>query len=143
MRFIDEIILHIIDSDKPSHDNVETIRQWHLERGFKDIGYHIYVNRKGEEEEGRPLTQIGAHTFKHNLKTIGVATFGKFKTERLQAQVEGVENLIIKLKGQYPAITKVSQHSNYDGKKPHCAGFTKSQMEYFNSLVSDNNTIKG
>ena len=37
-RRVDRIFLHCSASDVPAHDNVETIRKWHLDRGFDDIG---------------------------------------------------------------------------------------------------------
>lgn len=133
-----EIILHIIDSDNPKHDNIETIRAWHMEeRGWVDVGYHKYINSQGEIQDGRPLDQMGAHTKGHNKNTFGLATFGKFGTQRTQKQYAGIIGAIMDLKIQFPSIIKVSQHSDHDQKKPHCAGFTKSQMYYFNLLTHD------
>lgn len=136
MRKLTTIILHIIDSDIPAHDNVETIRKWHVEeRGFNDIGYHRYVNAKGKRFQGRPDEKIGAHTKGHNTGSIGIATFGKFGTERTQDQYVGIIQEIIAINLKYPSVKLVKQHSDFDPKKPHCAGFTQSQMDYFNQLI--------
>ena len=138
MRTPKEIILHIIDSDNPKHDNIETIRSWHTSppRNWSDVGYHFYITSKGERQPGRPLKITGAHTLGHNRDTIGVSTFGKFGTERTQKQYQGIIELIMDLKIQFPSIVSVKQHSDYDPvNRAHCAGFNGSQMEYLNTLV--------
>jgi hypothetical protein len=54
------------------------IRQWHLNRGFNDIGYHKYVDRSGYAHNGRDLNVIGAHTQGHNQDSIGIAYEGRW-----------------------------------------------------------------
>jgi len=34
--------------------SVDTIRQWHLKRGFVDVGYAWIVRKNGDLEYGRP-----------------------------------------------------------------------------------------
>ena len=38
---------------------VEQLRQCHLQRGFKDIGYHFYITRDGELHHCRPISEPG------------------------------------------------------------------------------------
>ena len=84
MRHISKIILHCSDSDLISHDNVETITSWHLERGFKSIGYHYIItktNPQGKFEAtlyyGRPIQVAGAHCLGHNQDSIGIVLTGR------------------------------------------------------------------
>jgi len=37
------------------------IREWHMTKGWSDIGYHFVIGPDGHCEEGRPLYRPGAH----------------------------------------------------------------------------------
>lgn len=52
------------------------IRQWHLERGWSDIGYHYVIRRNGLVEHGRSVDIAGAHAKGHNKHSIGVCLVG-------------------------------------------------------------------
>lgn len=96
MRKINKIVVHCSDSDNPKHDNVETIRQWHTERGFigpdgisgtqDDIGYHWVITQDGTLHPGRPEDKIGAHVKGHNKDSIGICLTGSHKTVASPAQ---------------------------------------------------------
>ena len=61
----------------PQRDvDVAEIRQWHKEKGWRDIGYHFVIRRSGDVELGRPLSQTGAHVKGHNKANIGVCMVG-------------------------------------------------------------------
>lgn len=51
------------------------IREWHLDRGWKDIGYHLVIRRDGMLEQGRPWDQVGAHTLGNN-EAFGICVVG-------------------------------------------------------------------
>lgn len=112
MRKITKIIVHCSDSDNPKHDNVETIRQWHSERGFTgpdgvrgthdDIGYHIYIDKFGMLRAGRPLGKAGAHTVGHNADSIGVCLGGR--EEFSPAQFTALEQAVKFLRGWFGHI---------------------------------------
>ena len=78
------IVIHCSASDRPEHDNIETIRAWHKSKGFKDVGYHFYIRQDGTIEIGRPLDddgileseEIGAHTLGINQESIGICLGG-------------------------------------------------------------------
>ena len=44
MRKIDKIIVHCSATPKGKHFSAETIKSWHLKRGFSDIGYHFIIH---------------------------------------------------------------------------------------------------
>ena len=51
MRKINKIILHCAATPEQREVSLETIRKWHLQRGFNDIGYYtIFVNIGLERE---------------------------------------------------------------------------------------------
>lgn len=94
MQRLNNIIMHCSDSN---FGCVREIRNWHLERGWRDIGYHFVVMNGfpvsglyiptlcGSIECGRYLNEdlmvmgqeIGAHALGYNDKSIGVCVVGK------------------------------------------------------------------
>jgi N-acetylmuramoyl-L-alanine amidase len=78
MRSIKLVVVHCSDSDIKAHDNIETIRGWHVkERGFSDVGYHYFISKDGKVHSGRPEETVGAHAVRHNSGSIGVCLSGR------------------------------------------------------------------
>lgn len=76
MRKIDGIIIHCSATPEGRDVTVQTIRQWHKAKGWRDIGYHFIIRLDGTVEQGRPVEQQGAHCTGHNQTTIGVCYIG-------------------------------------------------------------------
>lgn len=82
------IVVHESDSNSSNID-AATIREWHLARGWEDIGYH-YVIRDGDGdpmadgklEQGRDTSLCGAHCMGLNLESIGICVVGSFRDRR-------------------------------------------------------------
>lgn len=72
----DCIIFHHALADRA---DVDTIRSWHLERGWDDIGYHFVISKNGKIEPGRTLDSVGAHALGRNENSIGVCLEGDFR----------------------------------------------------------------
>lgn len=85
--FINKVIVHCSDSEFGDADD---IKHWHLQRGFKDIGYHYVVlngfrdkdapyiaSDDGKIESGRPINHKGAHTKGHNENSLGICLIGR------------------------------------------------------------------
>ena len=87
---------------------VERLRECHLQRGFRDIGYHFYITRDGEIHRGRALEKVGAHCRNHNAHSIGVCyeggldANGKPKDTRTLEQKGALLALLRELKRQFP-----------------------------------------
>lgn len=99
------------------------IRDWHLEKGWRDIGYHYVIRRDGSLEKGRDVSEAGAHVKGRNADTIGVCMVGGVN-ESNQAdsnftlsQYIRVVELINYLKNEYPSIDKVSGHRDHTSLK--------------------------
>ena len=60
MRKINLIVIHCSDTYARMDIGVNEIRQWHLQRGFNDIGYHYVIRRDGAIEQGRPIEKPGS-----------------------------------------------------------------------------------
>ena len=94
MAQIKNIIIHCSDSP---FGNVNDIRQWHKEKGWRDIGYHFVILNglldpdfylpalNGSIECGRPLdgdkwivgNEVGAHALGYNKNSIGICLIGE------------------------------------------------------------------
>jgi len=120
MRNVDKHIIHCSDS---AFGDAEMIRQWHLERGFKDIGYHFVIRPDGEIEVGRMMNHVGAHCAKHNTKSIGTCLIGKESfTEK---QFRSLRALHKMLKSFYPYI-ELCAHNQFNAYKT-CPNFDVHQ----------------
>ena len=76
MRKINLIVIHCSDTYARMDIGVNEIRQWHLQRGFNDIGYHYVIRRDGAIEQGRPIEKPGAHAAGYNTNSIGICYAG-------------------------------------------------------------------
>ena len=74
------IIHHSAGQDHPAFD-VAGIRDWHLNKGWRDIGYHLLIEKvKGRYEAilGRPFDERGAHCIGQNQRSLGVCFIGDY-----------------------------------------------------------------
>jgi hypothetical protein len=134
-RQIDEIIIHCA-ATRPDWMQGQTaeakrdeIRRWHKDRGWRDIGYHYFIDRNGRTVAGRPLQEAGAHTKGHNSKSIGICLAGGHGSSENDAfldnytfeQEQALRVLINELKVRIPGIKKITGHNQYAAKA--CPGF--------------------
>jgi len=75
-RAVDRIFLHCSASDRPKHDNVDTMRTWHLARGWSDVGYHYFIRKDGTVEDGRSVDLTPAAQGGNNTGTIAICLHG-------------------------------------------------------------------
>ena len=126
-RKIKEIIVHCSATPEGKDYSVDTIRKWHLQRGFADIGYHYIIYRDGSIHIGRDEYVIGAHCKGHNSNSIGVcyiggcASDGKTpKDTRTAEQKQSLVKLLKELKAKYP---QASIHGHRDFANKACPSF--------------------
>jgi len=122
MRAIHKIIIHCTATREGDDISVDTIRRWHLARGWSDIGYHYVIDIKGSINAGRPIELIGAHTKGQNKYSIGIAYVGGVEADgvtpkdtRTKAQKDAIIRLVKKLKGCYPDVT-IHGHNEFSNK---------------------------
>ena len=116
--------------------SAEEVRQWHLARGFSDIGYHFVVRRNGSFELGRDINLRGAHDLKKNHKSIGILICGDFSKEvPTTAQLKMAANLFRVMKQKYGNHLKPVYHRSREEENP-CPGL-KFPREYFNRLLAE------
>jgi len=124
-----KVILHCAATpDFKEHDKrfdivgVDEIREWHLDRGFQDVGYHYVIRRSGVVEVGRKITIIGAHCYGQNRDSIGVCWVGTFYPTR--TQIQELINLYRLFKANYD-IHHYDWYGHYEfNTKKRCPGFS-------------------
>jgi len=92
------VILHCSATKNNEKCDISEIRKWHLERGFKDVGYHIVVQPDGEIQRGRALNEVGAHCEGENADSIGICLIGNdkftvYQFDALKYQIDGIRML--------------------------------------------------
>jgi N-acetylmuramoyl-L-alanine amidase len=122
MRAIHKIIIHCTATREGDNISVDTIRRWHLNRGWSDIGYHYVIDIKGNINAGRPIELMGSHTRGENKYSIGVAYVGGVEADgvtpkdtRTKAQKDAIIRLVKKLKGCYPDVS-IHGHNEFSNK---------------------------
>lgn len=134
-RYINEIIVHCSATAEGKDFTTAQIKQWHLARGFSDIGYHWVIYRDGSVHPGRDESKIGAHCTGHNSYSIGVCYIGGCATDgitpkdtRTDAQKTALVKLLKELKVKYPKAT-IHGHRKFANKA--CPSFD-AKKEYAN-----------
>ncbi len=134
MRTITEIIVHCSATPEGRDYTVAQIRQWHLQRGFRDIGYHYVIYRDGTIHTGRPVAQAGAHCTGHNAHSIGVCYIGGVakdnktpKDTRTEAQKKSLANLLKRLHELYP---KATLHGHREFANKACPSFDVGEYQW-------------
>ena len=134
-RTINEIIVHCSATPEGKDYTLDTIRQWHLQRGFSDIGYHYVIHPDGKVEVGRDVNIAGAHCSGHNSKSIGICYIGgmtadnkKAKDTRTEEQRKSLKVLLQAMRKLYPSA---SIHGHRDFAAKDCPSFDATE-EYKN-----------
>lgn len=135
MRLVKEIIIHCSATREGQQVTVDTIRDWHLAKGWNDIGYHFYIDLDGTINKGRDIDKIGAHCKGHNRNSIGICYCGGVETDgktpkdtRTQEQKDSLLNVLKTLKAMYPESV-IYSHSEFAAKA--CPSFDATE-EYEN-----------
>ncbi len=76
MRLLNTIAVHCTATQEGKENTVDTIRGWHKQLGWSDVGYHFIVHLDGKVSTGRPLDKVGAHVAGHNTGSIGISYIG-------------------------------------------------------------------
>lgn len=128
LRKTDYIAIHCADT--PAHLNigVKEIRGWHLQKGWKDVGYHFVIRRDGTVETGRPLNAIGSHVAGYNTESIGICLVGGqgangTAEDNFTVQQKFSLELVVRgLKKVYPNAI-VQGHRDFPGVTKACPSF--------------------
>ena len=120
MRQIDKIIFHCSASDNPKHDDVGVMRNWHQARGWYDVGYHYFIKKDGTIQDGRPLSQVGAHTAGHNTGSVGVCFHGL--NDFTKPQMKAIHKVITLIEDKVGKPLQLASHRDFTNLKT-CPNF--------------------
>lgn len=125
------IVVHCSATKPSQHITIQTVREWHIARGWGDVGYHFFIRRDGVIEAGRHPDQVGAHVSGHNTDTVSICMAGGLDENGKAfldspelftlAQWESARLLVGALKRMYPSARilghrDLSPDLNHDGK---------------------------
>lgn len=100
MKTIEGIVLH--HSGVKVLQSVETIHNYHKNKGWAGIGYHFYVRKDGSVYRGRPENMAGAHCPGVNSISLGICAEGDFEQEIMNdVQKNAIVELIKDIKSRY------------------------------------------
>lgn len=100
-RVVTATFIHCSASDRPEHDDVSVMRQWHRARGWSDVGYHFFIRKDGEIQEGRDLERIPAAQAGHNSGTIAICLHGLTEERFTEDQFNSLRDLCQAINGHY------------------------------------------
>ena len=140
-----KIIFHCSDS---TYGNAALLTKWHLQRGWRTIGYHYIIlngqldsncynkNFDGWLETGRALDdnyqldewERGAHVKGWNENSIGVCMIGR--SGKFTASQYNTAKMTVEFLNEKFFESSVWQHGDFDPKKHWCAGLTKEYLDY-------------
>ena len=124
----DYIAIHCSATPPSMNIGSSTIRKWHKERGFSDIGYNVIIKRDGTIEVGRPLDWRGAHIRGYNNRSVGVCLIGgvdddgKAKSNFTEPQWDSLYITVEFLLKMWPGA-KVQGHKDFPNVKKACPSF--------------------
>ena len=129
MRIINKIIVHSSATHEGKDFQPADIEKWHLERGFKEIGYHYVITLDGVIHTGRKITKAGAHCLGQNATSIGICYIGGVSSKYLKPkntmtpeQEQSLYNFINMLKEKYN-IADSEIYGHKDFAKTACPSF--------------------
>lgn len=98
-----------------SHHTFETVKNYHISKGWGNIGYHWFIEKSGKIFKGREETQYGAHTIGMNDKSIGICLAGNFDTTLpTEAQEKSLITMYETLVKRYPVLeNKIFPHRKF------------------------------
>lgn len=120
-RKINRLIVHCSASPEGRNDTIADIKRWHLDRGYRDVGYHYVIHLDGSIHKGRDESVMGAHVQGYNRDSIGVCYIGGIdlqkrpKDTRTDAQKASLLNILTELKAKYPNAT-IHGHREFANK---------------------------
>lgn len=120
-RPITRVFLHCSASDRPEHDNVATMDQWHKQRGWAGVGYHLFIRKSGLIEKGRDLEKVPVAQEGHNTGTIAICLHGLAVDKFTEAQFRSLLTLCHQINEAYDG--RVTFHGHREVANKACPVF--------------------
>tara|TARA_R110000787_G_scaffold24030_1_gene68446 strand:+ start:1296 stop:1709 length:414 start_codon:yes stop_codon:yes gene_type:complete len=121
MRAINRIVVHCAATRECQDIKASTVKKWHTDKGWSDIGYHYVIELDGFCVTGRDESTIGAHVRGINTNSIGVCYIGGVdqdlnpKDTRTDLQKDALNILLRHLLAKYPDA-ELCGHNEFSSK---------------------------
>ena len=126
-RPVERVFLHCSASDNPDHDDIATIRAWHVDgNGWSDVGYHYFIRRDGTLESGRPLERVPAAQADRNVRTIAICLHGLAAESFAAAQYRALIGLARDIDRAYDG--RVTFHGHCEVSDKPCPVFPYAEV---------------
>lgn len=129
IREIEYLVIHCSATPEDMDIGVQEIKLWHLQRGFRDVGYHKVIRRDGTIENGRSEDVPGAHARGYNEKSLAVCLVGGTESDKrtpeanfTHAQWDALEEVIKMWKAVNPDA-QVLGHRDLPNVSKSCPSF--------------------
>ena len=117
-RVVNTVFLHCSASDNPKHDDISVIRKWHVEeRGWSDVGYHYFITKEGEVQEGRDLEKIPAAQKGFNKGSIAICLHGLLLENFTEEQFDALRQLCSEINEAYDGNITFHGHREVNPRK--------------------------
>lgn len=126
--------LHCSASDHAHHDNIATMRKWHMDKGWSDVGYHFFIRKDGTLEAGRSLEKTPAAQRGHNTYSVAICLHGLKEAKFTDAQFETLKKLCIEIHEAYGGNMTFRGHREVSSKA--CPVFDYKDVLQLDSLGS-------
>lgn len=125
-KHTNKIIIHFTETAEFQNFDINKVREWHIQRGFSDIGYHFLIKLDGTVQIGRQIDLIGAHCHGENYDSVGICYVGgkchdgTLGDTRTLEQIKSIETVIAFVRSVYGYIPCFGHN---DFSKKVCPGY--------------------
>jgi len=141
-RKVHRVFIHCSASDYAHHDNIATMKKWHLARGFHEVGYHFFIQKDGTLEYGRDIEKTPAAQKGHNRGTLAICLHGLKEEKFTQAQFETLKKLASQIAHNY---NNISFHGHCEVSAKACPVFDYRKvldLDLYGSLSQNINPLQ-
>tara|TARA_Y100000031_G_C8231879_1_gene391300 strand:- start:1306 stop:1956 length:651 start_codon:yes stop_codon:yes gene_type:complete len=129
-RPVERVFIHCSASNRPAHDDVSVIHEWHKARwpeACKDYcGYHFYIKTDGTLQEGRDLELKPVAQGGHNSHTIAICLNGLNESDFTEAQFKTLRYLCDQIFDAYNGA--VTFHGHCEVSIKSCPVFNYTEV---------------
>lgn len=116
-RPISKLYWHCSASDRQEHDSARVMHAWHVDREWREIGYHAFLRKDGVTEMGRSWSAIPAAQSGHNSGSLAFCLHGLKIELFTDAQKIAMRSWAKALVSAIPALT---QHGHCEVSAKSC-----------------------
>ena len=141
---VEYIAVHCSATPPAMDIGVPEISQWHRDRGFKTVGYHVVIRRDGTVEYGRNFGMIGAHIKGYNDKSLGVCLIGGVDSDMeaedkfTDEQFSSLDRVLTALQGLFPDAV-IQGHTDFPNVHKACPSF--NVKAWLDQIVEDDRWV--